>query len=252
MNVSEHPRELVVSQGHLGTTLLAGIIGLAVTCLAATLAMGVVWQIASWSGWLACLILPAVILVLVSGSLLLQWCERFLPRLWPSGTRLMLNRDALTLSQRRNVLCEIVWDEPFTVLRWRIHGLDPVSDSASPPGWLCLACQLKQKSSTISVYAGCSALDWRRVAGWKHFPLLEGAWRPSQTEVLKGLVTRSGLRRQTAPSHRGVSSLPQGDPKILWPAERERHRGGWALAFDDFCALMAIVERSVHAKEWND
>jgi hypothetical protein len=251
MSLSERPRELAISQEHLGTTLLAGLIGLSATCLVATLAMAAVWQIASWSGWLACLVLPAVILVLLSGSMLLQWGERFLPRLWPSGRRLLLDADTLTLARRGRVVTELVWDEPFDALWWRLQGPDPVSDSAPPPGMLFLACQLKQRSKTISVYTSSSPHDWRRVPGWKQFALLESLRRPSQVQVLRGLFSQTGWRRRARPSHRGVSSLPEGDPESLWPAELNRQRQGWELSFDDFCVLMGAVDRAVPAQEYH-
>lgn len=247
MSLSGQPRELAISQGHIGTMLLAGLISLVGTCLTATTLMALVFHIASWSGWLACLVLPAVCLVLITGSVLLHWSERNLPRLWPSGKQLVLDKDTLTLSQGSSVKSQILWNQPFSVLRWRMQGTDLTAESSSPPGWLRLACQLTQQTHAISVYTGCSPQDWRRVPGWKQFASLEGARRPSQTAFLRGLVTQSVLRRQATPSHRGASSLPVGDPKTLWPAEGHRQRQGWALSFDDFCVLMAAVERSIAA-----
>ncbi len=238
------PRELAIGQGHLGTTLLAGVVGLTATCLLATLAMGTLWQFATWSGWLACLILPVVLLILFSGALFLNWGERFLPRLWPSGKQLILQKDGLTLSRRSKVLSKIVWHEPFTALRWRMKGADPLSNAASSSGQLCLACQLKQQANTLGVFTRCSVQDWRRVPGWKQFPLLESIRRPSQTEVIRGLINPSRRQRDGAPSHRGISSLPEADPETVWPAEMDRQRNGWELDFDDFCALMGAIERS--------
>jgi hypothetical protein len=237
------PRELAISQAHLGTTLLAGIVGLTATCLVATLAMGAVWQIATWAGWLACLILPVVILVLFLGALFLNWGERLLHRLWPSGKHLTLSKDELTLSRRGKALTKIVWHEPFDMLRWRMMGADPLSDAASSSS-LCLACQLRQHANTIGVFTRCSAQDWRLVPGWKQFPLLESIRRPSQAEVMRGLIKPSRRQRDAAPSYRGVTSFPTADPEIVWPAEMDRQRNGWELGFDDFRALMGAIERS--------
>jgi hypothetical protein len=251
MSLSDQPRELAISQKHVGTTLLAGLIGLSATCLVATLAMAAVWEIASRVGSLACLILPAVILVLLSGSMLLQWGERFLPRLWPSGRRLLLDADALTLERRGRLVTKVAWGEPCDTLRWRLQGPDPVSDSVPPPGTLYLACQLKQESESISVYTKSSPHDWRRVPGWKQFALLESPRRPSQAQVLRGLFAQTGWRRRAKPAHRGVSSLPEGDPASLWPAELNRQRQGWELSFGDFCALMEAVDYNVSAQEYH-
>jgi hypothetical protein len=95
------------------------------------------------------------------------------------------------------------------------------------------------------VYTGCSPQEWRHVPGWKQFPLLENEGPRSQSVILRDLVVRSALRRPAAATaHRGFSSLPKGDPKVLWPAELFRRRRGWALSFDDFCAVVAAVEQS--------
>jgi hypothetical protein len=247
MSLSERPRELVISQSHFGTMLLAGLVGLGAACLAATILMALFFQIASWSGWLACLFLPAVGLVSIAGTVLLHWSERNLPRVWPSGKRLVLDEGMLALTQRGSVKSRILWNEPFTALRWRMYGTDLATEPCTTPGWLRLACQLSQQTHTISVYTGCTPQDWRRVLGWKQFPLLESTRQPSQSAVPRGVVGPSVDRRRTTPSHRGMSSLPEADPKALWPAERNRRRQGWALSFDDFCVLMTAVEQSIDA-----
>jgi len=245
MSLSARPRELLISQGHVGTVLLAGLIGLTATCVVATLMMALIFQVADSYAWVGCLFLPAVGLVLVASTVLWQWSERHLPRVWPSGKRLVLGQEDLTLARRNRVYVRILWDQPATVLRWRLHGTDAAVDGDHPPGRLHLACQLTQQSHTISVYTGCSPQEWRRVPGWKQFPLLERGEPRGQSAVLRDLVVRSVLRRPpAAPAFQGFSSLSKGDPKLLWPAELQRRRSGWALSFEDFCALMTAVEPS--------
>jgi hypothetical protein len=63
----------------------------------------------------------------------------------------------------------------------------------------------------------------------------------------------SSIPRQVgAPSQRGISSMVQGDPKVLWPAEFNRRRAGWELSFEDFGAVMSAVQQSRQLREWDD
>ena len=235
-------RELAVDQRHTGALLLAGLIALTGTCLAGALVVALLLRVAGHPVLTLCLFLPAVFLVLLVGSFLLHWGEHNLPRLWPSGSRLLLDGAALTLERRDTLLCQIRWDEPFTALRWRVRQIEGVHDS----NWLCLACQLEQDEHAICVYTDASSQDWRRVPGWKQFPLLEGAPHPAQGAFLRIPLARS----RAAPSRYNFGSLPQADPKILWPAEHRRRRQGWSLSFEDFGAVVAAVERCIdHSRD---
>ena len=251
MSFSEGQRDLVISQSHSGTRLLAPLIGIPVTCLFAAVALALVWQLTRSAGWLLFLFLLAVGAVLLVGSYVLSWSERFLPLLWPSGRRLSLREDHLTLSHGDKVESQIRWEEPFEALRWRVYGNDSLFGSTSLSDQFVLACQLKQGLHIITLFTSCSALDWRRTPSWKQFPLLD----PDQGRsmgLFQGIVAQSPLKRRAAPSHRGVSSLSQADPESVWPAEYDRHRNGWGLSFEDFRSVMMFVERSLQTQEHHD
>jgi hypothetical protein len=252
MSHTEGPRELGIDQSHIGTLLGAGMLALVVSCLAATMIMTLAWSVATWSGWVFCLLLPAVSGAMILAFLVMQWGERNLSRLWPSGRRLVLEQAFLTLKRRNAVQIQVVWDEPLDVVRWRMRRTNSTQPSDSFFVPLCLACQLSQKGRTISVYTHCSPQDWRRVPGWKNFPPLFGKRKPDQSLRLPGHLTSSVMSPARAPSHRGYSSLSEGDAKVLWPAERYRRRRGWELTFEDFCALMATVEHYMEKQEQHD
>ena len=243
MTAHADQRELMIDQGHVGTALLAALLGFVATCVVAAGALATFWQVAGMSGWLLCLFVPVVFMVLLAGHFVFNWWERVLPRLWPSGRRLVLGGQGLTLSRRGRIQCQIRWEHPFTAVQWRMRQTDVPYGFGPRGGHLVLACQLTQNSDRICVFSDSSPSDWRRVPGWRKFALLEEA--PSRGSVLS---KNSGLsqpkRRLSAPSHRGVTSMVQGDPKVLWPAELGRRRGGLALLFEDFCAVMDAVEQS--------
>ena len=249
--MTDKPRELNIDQSHAGTLLLAALFGLLATCVVTIVALAFVWQVASWVGWLLCLFIPAVFLVLLVGHFLFDWSERVLPSLWPSRRRLLLDRRRLTLSRRNRIKSRILWDEPYSALCWRARYDEESLDAGSNRGMLVLACQLTQSHDMICVFTASSAKDWRRVPGWKQFPLLEGAQRQSLGRLEEHTIA-SMPRTRGAPSHRGISSMVQGNPKELWPAELRRRRGGWELSFEDFCAVMCVVERSIQERESDD
>jgi hypothetical protein len=197
---------------------------------------------------LLCLFVPVVFVVLLAGQFLFNWSERTLPSLWPSRRRLLLDGKRLTLSRRNRIKSQIVWDEPYSVLRWRVRNIEMSLDAGPSRGMLVLACQLTQSHDMICVFTGSSAKDWRRVPGWKQFPLLEGVQRHNLGRF-KEHTFASMPRKRDAPSHRGVGSLEQGDPKELWPAELRRRRGGWELSFEDFCAVMNAAQRTIQQRE---
>jgi hypothetical protein len=239
----EGTREITIDQRHNGTLLLAGVLALVASFVVTVLVFVLIWQLSNWSGWLLCLLVPGIAVVLLIGSWMLQWGERLLVRLWPSSRHLALDGSALAQKRRHRVEKRVNWHEPFETLRWRTRW------RGAPQGALCLACQLVQGRDRISVYTRCSVLDWRRVPGWKNFPFL-GGFPSAQRRILspgRGMIGYS--RRSAAPTHRGPSSLPELDPDKTWPAERFRRDHGWALGFDDFCAIMAAVEAGIVTEE---
>jgi hypothetical protein len=237
MNQSGHPRELTISQQHTGTLLLAGLMALAGTCLVGVLSVASVLWFASRSMGAFCLLLPVILLVMFSGIFLLHWGENNLPRLWPSGNRLTLDGAALTLKRRHTIKSQMRWDEPFTALRWRVRQ----TEGKWEPNQLCLACQLEQRERSLCVYTDASSQDWRRVPGWRQFSLLENALHPGRIEPLTGLAM--------VPSRHGADSRPQADPRTLQLAERQRRQRGWALSYEDFCAVMAVVKGALNDKQ---
>jgi hypothetical protein len=207
--------------------------------------MALLFHFAETYAWAGCLLVPAVGLVLFVGAVFWQWSERQLPRLWPSGKKLMLGEQDLTLSRRNHVCAHILLNQRFSVVRWRSQAGKPMGNDDVPSGQLRLACQLSQQPHALCVFTSCSPQEWRRVPNWKQFPLLEYAGTPGQSAVLRDRVVRSVFRQPApAPAHRGESSLPKGDPEILWPAELYRRKQGWVVSFEDFCAVMSAVERS--------
>jgi hypothetical protein len=244
-------RDLVVDQSHTGTVVLAALFGVLATCLVATVALAALWQIAGLSGWLLCLFVPVVFLVLLVGQLSFNWWEGVLPRLWPSRRRLVVDVQGLTLSRRGRIQCQIRWEDPYKAVQWRIRHLEVPSEYGPKIGLLVLASQLSQGNSSICVFTDSSSKDWRRVPGWKQFALLEGAPRRGLGRF-KGSALLSVPRHVGAPSHRGVSSIAQGDPDVLWPAEINRRRVGWGLSFEDFRVVMSAVQRSQQMREWDD
>lgn len=251
MTAHNDKRDLVIDQSHMGTVVLAALFGLLATCLVATVALAAFWQTAGLSGWLLCLFVPVVLLVLLVGQLSFNWWERTLPRLWPSRRRLVVDEQGLTLSRRDRLKCQIRWEDPYVVVQWRIRHTEVPNEYGPKIGQLVLASQLSQGNSNICVFTDASAKDWRRVPGWKQFALLEGAPRRG-LDRFKGSALLSIPRHVRAPSHRGVSSMAQGDPDVLWPVEINRRRVGWGLSFEDFCAVMSAVQRSHQLREWDD
>jgi hypothetical protein len=251
MTAHNDQRDLVIDQSHTGTVVLAALFGFLTTLLVATAALTVFWQIAGLSGWLICLFVPVVLLVLLAGQLFFNWSERALPRLWPSRRRLVLDDQGLTLSRGGRLRCQVNWEDPYTAVQWRIRHTEVPNAHGPKIGLLVLASQLRQGNNSICVFTDSSTKDWRRVPGWKQFALLEGAPRRG-LDRFRGYALLSIPRNLSAPSHRGVSSMAQGDPKVLWPIEINRRRVGWKLSFEDFCAVMSAVQRSRQLREWDD
>jgi hypothetical protein len=252
MRLYEEQRELVVDQSHLGTILLAGLLSLVTTCSVAMVFLGWARRLARSFSWFGCLILPVFLALILFGFLFLRWGERFLPRIWPSGRRLVLDGRGLTLVGRRGVLNQISWQEPFDVLRWRLFKRKARSDQERGASTVCLACQLRQRGNRISVYTICSTLDWRRVPGWKTFASFRARSVTTLDLIDAAGRTPASRARWWALSRQRTGSMPEADPEAVGPAEDFRRSRGWALDLDDFCALMAIIEACDEMKEQHD
>jgi hypothetical protein len=214
-------------------------------------ALALFWQIASLSGWLLCLIVPVVLGVLLVGQWLFTFWERLFPRLWPSRSRLLLDGKGLTLRRRGRTRSCISWDEPHSTLLWRMQKAQASLYEGSHNMPLVLACQLSQRRNVISLFTSSSPEQWRRLPEWKRFPLLEGAQQLAGGPLWKSVIPLIAPQRR-APSHRGASSLEHGDQKVLWPAELQRRRQGWAVSFDDFCAVMLAEQQVTLSRDTDD
>lgn len=250
MSVPQGSRTIDLEQAHIGATVVAGLIALITTCLTASLAMTLTWHLVRQSSWLFCLFLPALSGIMLTGFLILNWGERRLARIWPSGRQLVLDQNALTLRRGKRVINRIDWDQPFGSLRWRLYGRTPKRDFETSSGRLCLACRLIQDQDGITLYSHCSPQEWRRVPGWKQFSLFDGT--PIWSAFPGGHLIRSTMRRRSTPSQRGAGSLPEADPHVVGPAELNRRRKGWNLSFEDFCAVLDVVESHMRLEEHDD
>jgi hypothetical protein len=186
-------------------------------------------------------------------ALLMIWgLEKFLKRVWHSGVSIMLDDRGLTVQDKRSVPRSsgdfmgeagngegnegrtLAWDGNLGRLNWyfRLSGYARGGrERRIPAKWYCLATELQQDESRLSVYTFMppdEATRWIEQSRY-HFQLLNLA------ELHEG-----GLRARLSPPTRPTlpNHLLQSKEGRYWLAERRRWEFGLELTGEDYTTLI--------------
>lgn len=166
------------------------------------------------------IVLPAAIGV----GLGVAWAsERVIKRVWPSSRALTLNADSLTLRKRGATEAVIAWDRRINVLAWRFTV--PPRRGRIPKGWYCMAVQLGQDETTMTLYTFFPPEEARSLAEYEQFA---------------PLISRKEWEK-ASPAER----LLMGEQTRLHGAEVDRWNTGAELAREDFAALVAVMRERI-------
>jgi hypothetical protein len=119
------------------------------------------------------------VLIYVAGILFTIWAigfttERIVKHIWPSGKSIELDSEGLSLINRQRVIA-ITWSRVTSILRWQFK----ISSNRTwvPKGWHCVAAQVADGDSTISIFAVLSPADASLLPEWEKFVQLSAGRR---------------------------------------------------------------------------
>lgn len=112
-----------------------------------------------------------VLISFVVTALLTQQVEKQLRYRWPSGRKVVVSPDKITVGKGDNIQERIDTDKQVNVLLWRF---EIKRRSRVPKGWLMIACALEQDEVYLPVYTFMSPEEYEGTQADRHFTLLTG------------------------------------------------------------------------------
>jgi len=214
--------------------LLALIVFLWISFIAARLALAALFPQSDYLGLLSCLSAFPL-------ALLLVWVlEQGLKRVWPSGRKLMLDESGIRVQAPGHGERVFVWSGNLTNLNWffRLSGFARGGhERRVPKQWLCLACQIQQDENRVIAY---TFMPMKRAAA------IIQAEHPAArfNQIFPAEVYDTSFRSRIGPPTRPeipTSVLASHDGRY-WLAERRRWNEGFELAPADFETLLGHLQ----------
>lgn len=164
----------------------------------------------------------AVIVALLSGTVLAYVAEHVLKPRWPSGRTVNLNDTGVRVLMHGTPQDEVHGDASAKFMSWRFV---VNRRSRIPKGWYMLACALEQENHLLSVYTFISPTDFDQFPDASRFTLLQG-----KRELETGGIGRDNLRLA-------------GEQRRLHVAETERWMHGAEMNPHDFRTFIEALHK---------
>ncbi|GEM_PF-595189 len=150
--------------------------------------------------------------------------EWLLKRVWPSGRKLEVSAESITLREPSGENTSLVWDKGISVLSW--HFVIRQRRAWVPKGWYCVACRLSDGDNVITAYTFTKPAIARAMPQWTAFEELISQKAARTDYEVRLAASQEHLRAaEDMRWHAGVEMLPEDFATLV--QELDRRLADW-------------------------
>ena len=197
-------RHIVIDAEHFPVRFWGPVLALGMVVLAHIVGMALAKRVLEPSVSPLCVVLPADLLVFISGGALI---DRLLRRVWPSRRSATLSEEALVITDARRSparITRIEWNRTVNIKAWRV----PVQRRTRvPKGWYCMALHLLQDEEEAIFYTFMPPQEAENAIGYRYFVRLRPRRETQSNTDLSAVAEQRRLAEQDELGLRTVDNL---------------------------------------------